>query len=174
MKRTITPFGNGLVRLRLIGEDDLETTLSWRNRDEVRIWFKTSSLLSLEQHRTWYQRYAEKDDDFLFIVEFNGKPIGQASVYGINWESGSAEIGRFLVAPGEEGKGYISQACGELVRYCFDSFGLSYLFLEVMESNEKAIRAYLRNGFTEETRYDGLIRMNRSLNHANNKRGYDA
>lgn len=170
MKKSIKPFGNDTVRLRLIEEDDLQTTLSWRNRDEARIWFKTSSLLSFEQHRAWYQRYLEKDDDYLFIVQVNGKPVGQASVYGIDWESGSAEIGRFLVAPGEGGKGYISQACGELVRYCFNVFGLSYLFLEVKECNDRAIRAYLRNGFTEEKRYDGLIRMSRSFNQVQSSR----
>lgn len=163
MKRNIAPFGNDFVRLRPIEEKDLATTLSWRNRDEARVWFKNASLISLEQHRAWYQSYREKDDDFLFIVEANNKPVGQASVYGIDWDSLRAEIGRFLVAPDEGGKGYISQACGQLMRFCAETLGITYLFLEVFESNEKAIRVYKRNGFVEEQRYDGLIRMGRTL-----------
>lgn len=163
MKRNAAPFGNDVVRLRLIEEKDLETTLSWRNRDDVRGWFKTSSLISLEQHRVWYQDYRKRDDDFLFVIEADNRPVGQASVYGIDWNSLRAEIGRFLVAPGEGGKGYISQACGQLVRFCAETFGLTYLFLEVLENNEKAIRVYKRNGFVEEQRHGGLICMSRSL-----------
>lgn len=163
MKRNVAPFGNDVVRLRLIEERDLETTLSWRNRDEARIWFKTAGLIPLDQHRAWYQSYLKKDDDFLFIIEANNKLVGQASVYGIDWNSLRAEIGRFLVAPGESGKGYINQACGQLVRFCTETLGVTYLFLEVFEDNEKAIRIYKRNGFVEEQRYAGLIRMGRSF-----------
>jgi len=145
----------------------METTLPWRNRDEARVWFKTSGLLSIGQHRAWYQRYQEKDDDFLFVIEVNGKLVGQAAVYGIDWDAGHAEVGRFLVAPGEGGKGYISQACQALIHCCDDSLGLSYLFLEVLEKNQRAVRVYERNGFVEERRYDGLIRMSQSLDRAN-------
>ena len=163
MKRHVAPFGNGVVRLRLLEEKDLETTLSWRNRDEARVWFKTSSLISLEQHRAWYQSYRNKDDDFLFIIEAENKPVGQASVYGIDWNFLCAEVGRFLVAPGAGGKGYISQACGQLVQFCAETLGITYLFLEVLENNERAIRIYQRHGFIEEQRYAGLIRMSQRM-----------
>jgi diamine N-acetyltransferase len=163
MKREITPFAHGSVRLRLIAEADLESTLAWRNHDESRIWFKTSNLLTLEQHRAWFHRYQDKDDDFLFVVEVGEKVVGQASVYGIDWANGCAEVGRFLVAPGERRKGYISQACVALIGFCAENLGLSYLFLEVFEANSRAIRLYQRCGFAEESRYDGMIRMGRGL-----------
>lgn len=162
MKRCIAPFGNEIVRLELIREADLSATLAWRNRDEARIWFKTSDVLSFDQHYSWFKRYQEKDNDFLFIITARDKPVGQASVYGIDWQSGRAEVGRFLVAPEESGNGYISQACRELVRFCESSLGLTYLYLEVMENNAKAIRVYQRSGFAEEDRYNGLIRMQRT------------
>lgn len=163
MKRGIAPFGRGSVSLRLIEEADLETTLSWRNRDDARIWFKTSVPLTLEQHRAWFHSYLNRDEDFLFVVELEGKPVGQASVYNIRWDEGSAELGRFLAAPDARGKGLISQACGELMEFCRASLGLSYLYLEVLETNEQAIRVYKRNNFGEESRYDGLFRMSCSL-----------
>lgn len=163
MKRSITPFGNESITLRLIEESDLETTLGWRNRDDARVWFKTSSPLSLEQHQAWFHRYLNKDDDFLFVVEADGKLVGQASVYDIQWDKGLAEIGRFLVAPESSGKGYIGKACEALIRLCTDKLTLRYLFLEVIEANNRAIRLYQRNGFEEERRYTGLIRMGRVL-----------
>jgi diamine N-acetyltransferase len=163
MKRSIAPFGDEYISLRLVKESDLETTLDWRNRDDARVWFKTSSPLTLEQHQAWFHRYLNKDDDFLFVVEAEGKLVGQASVYDIQWDKGHAEIGRFLVAPESGGKGYIGKACEALIRLCADTLSIRYLFLEVLEANDRAIRLYQRNGFEEERRYSGLIRMSRAL-----------
>lgn len=148
------------MRLRLIEDGDLHETLSWRNRDEARVWFKTSTPLTYEQHSNWFhQRYQPNDNDFLFVVEAEGMLVGQASVYDINWHMRSAEVGRFLVAPAGAGKGYISRACAELLRICWSELDLDYVFLEVIESNERAIGLYKKHGFSEEQRYDGLIRM---------------
>jgi diamine N-acetyltransferase len=166
MKRKIEPFGNGTVQLRPIAESDLEMTLGWRNRDEARVWFNNSALITLDQHRAWFAQYSSKDDDFLFIVEAEDRPVGQASVYRIDWEKGSAELGRFLAAPDAAGRGLIGTACGELVRFCAETLQLSVMFLEVKEKNERAIRIYTRNGFREVERANGMIRMMRSSNAA--------
>ncbi len=138
-------------------------TLSWRNREEARRWFKTSEPITSETHISWYEKYIEKDDDFLFIVEHENRPVGQASVYGIQWENGQAEVGRFLAAPGEAGKGYIRNACTALIRLCQNEFGLKYLFLDVLESNHHAINLYRQQGFTNELHQDGFIRMGLAL-----------
>jgi diamine N-acetyltransferase len=159
MKREIKPFGNGVVRLRPITLDDLDLTMSWRNRDEVRVWFKDSQPLTPEQHRAWYTRYSARDDDFVFVIEADGQPVGHAAVYGIDWIERVAEIGRFMAAPEARGRGYIGLACGELLRFCGETLNLRSVFLEVKENNERAIGIYLRNGFREEARSAGMIRM---------------
>lgn len=164
MKPICPPFGNAVVQLRLITEADLETTVAWRNRDDVRVWFKNSQIITMDQHRAWFTQYAVKDNDFLFVVENENRPVGQASVYDIDWKKGSAEVGRFLVAPEAGGRGFISLACGELLQFCRHTLNLKSVFLEVKENNERAIRIYERNGFQEESRAEGMVRMSRSLN----------
>ena len=84
MKRQIEPFGDGTVTLRLIEERDLKTILDWRNRDEARVWFKTSDKLTFESHKNWYDRYVNKDDDFFFLIEAGGKPVGQCGIYDVD------------------------------------------------------------------------------------------
>jgi diamine N-acetyltransferase len=163
MKRALQPFGNGIVQLRLITEADLDTTMGWRNRDEVRVWFKNSQTITPDQHRAWFTQYSTRDDDFVFVVEAGGVPVGQASVYGIDGHAGVAEIGRFISAPGANGKGYIGAACSALLLFCGETLGLKSVFLDVKADNERAIRIYLRNGFREERRADGMIRMVRML-----------
>ncbi|TPO12398.1 GNAT family N-acetyltransferase [Mesorhizobium sp. B1-1-5] len=141
-------------------ERDLETILAWRNRDEARVWFKSSDKIAFEAHLSWYKRYLQKEDDFFFLIEANGRPVGQCGIYDIDHYAGSAEIGRFLVAPDMGGRGYIKRSCAELVRFGIDVLKLPNLFLEVMERNRKAIELYTRCGFAEESRSNGLIRMN--------------
>lgn len=163
MKPPVQPFGNGVVRLRLVAEADLDMTMSWRNRDDARIWFKNSQIVTREQHRAWFSQYSVKDDDFLFVVEVQGRPVGHASVYGIDPVDGVAEVGRFLAAPEAAGRGYISLACAELLRFCADNLNLRSVFLKVKENNERAIKVYVRNGFREEARAGGMMRMSRLL-----------
>jgi diamine N-acetyltransferase len=165
MKRHLSCFGSGQIRLRLIADGDLEATLAWRNRDDARVWFKSSAPLVLHQHRVWFEQYRERDDDYLFIVEADGNAVGQASVYNIDWQRREAEIGRFLIAPEAAAKGHMTAACSELILFCATEFKLAYLFLEVLANNDRAIRLYRRHGFVEERRYSGLIRMGRILLH---------
>jgi diamine N-acetyltransferase len=159
MKRKIAPFGNEQVSLRLLEKADLDKTLSWRNRDEVRICFKYSSIISPEQHLSWFQAYQEKDDDFVFVVEADGTVVGQVSVYGIDWDSGTAEVGRFLADPEKSGKGYVRAACELLIDMCWSVLGLQYLFLEVYESNVRAVRLYESLGFKREDSDSDLLRF---------------
>ena len=159
MKQNVAPFGDGTVVLRLMEEKDLETILAWRNRDEARVWFKNSDKIAFDAHLAWYRSYLQKEDDFFFLVEANGLPVGQCGIYDIDLHGGSAEIGRFLVAPEMAGNGFIGRSCAEIIRFGTGFLNLSYLFLEVMEQNTKAIRLYARQGFVEESRFAGLVRM---------------
>lgn len=163
MKRHVAPFGDEVVRLRPLGEADLETTLEWRNQEDVRIWFKSTHIIKIEQHRAWFEKYLQRDDDFVFVVEVEGKAMGQASVYGIDWAGRGAEVGRFIASPAARGKGYIRRACVALLRFCRDELGLASVFLEVKEDNVRAISIYVESGFGEVGRADGMIRMERSL-----------
>jgi RimJ/RimL family protein N-acetyltransferase len=163
MKQLYRPFSAGRVRLRLLEEADLPATLAWRNRDGVRQQFKSSAELAWEQHVGWFQRYREKPDDFVFIVEevASGARVGQVAVYGIDKGRGDAEIGRFVVAPEYQGKGWMREAILALVRFAANTIGVRSVYLEVRETNERARRLYRSIGFAETDSADGMIRMER-------------
>ena len=159
MKPFVQPFGDEVITLRLVKEHDLETILAWRNRDEARVWFKTSEKLSFDSHRRWYENYLASRDDFFFIIEADDRPVGQCALYRIDAQNGSAEVGRFLAAPGQSGKGYIARSCAQLVNFGTQKLFLEHLYLEVMEGNVRAIDIYRRCGFIGERRSGGMIRM---------------
>lgn len=149
------------VRLRLLAHEDLDMTLDWRNRDDVRRWFRMSDIITAEAHRAWFDTHQAADDAFMFVVEEveGGTAVGQVSVYGIDREIGEAEVGRFIAAPGASGKGYIRDAIGALVEFAFNELSLERVYLEVFADNHRAIRLYESLGFVRHGAHDGMVLM---------------
>lgn len=162
-KRDIAPLVSTRVRLRLLEERDLPMTLAWRNQDHIRQWFVHSSVLTWEQHHTWCQQYFQRDTDFIFIIEdclAQQRPIGQISLYNIEWEQHRAEYGRLMIGEGSRtGKGFAKEATDLLLKYAFGPLGLTEVYLEVFSHNAPAVAIYRGCGFSEVAEQDGLKRM---------------
>jgi RimJ/RimL family protein N-acetyltransferase len=161
MKPAHEPYVYGRIRLRLLADDDLPTTLAWRNRDGVREKFKNSDVVAFEQHHGWFVRYKEKSDDLVFIAELaaTGNPIGQVAIYAIDSDARTAEIGRFIASPQFAGQGLMKESIEVLMRFAARELLLVSVYLEVFESNERASMLYRKLGFEEHGRADGMIRM---------------
>jgi diamine N-acetyltransferase len=165
MKPAYAPYVHGAVRLRLLAEDDLRSTLAWRNREGVRQQFKSSALLAWEAHLAWFFRYSAKADDLVFIVEdvAGGGRVGQAAVYAIDNMKRTAEIGRFVASPEFQGKGMMREGIEALMRFAATELALDSVYLEVIETNERARRLYRGLGFIEQDAAEGLVRMERKI-----------
>jgi diamine N-acetyltransferase len=161
-KRRLTAQARESVVLRPLEERDLELTLSWRNRDEARRWFKNANMVETDAHRAWFDRYLAKSDDFTFIVEHvaTGAAIGQAAIYDVDLGTRRAEVGRFLVAPEWAGRGLMKQACLATIDIAREQLFLKALYLEVFVTNLRAIAVYRACGFAFADTCDGrLARM---------------
>lgn len=162
-KRAIAPLVNGRVRLRLLEEADLPTTLAWRNQDHIRKWFFNSAVITPEQHRGWWERYLQKDDDFVFVIEETetlNRPVGQVALYNIDWAAGTAEYGRLMIgAPEARGLGLARLATTRLVDEAFGGLHLKEVHLEVVPANEAAMAVYRACGFTAVSADAGAVRM---------------
>ena len=87
------------------------------------------------------------------------------AIYGIDAGASKAEIGRFVVAPEFQGQGLMRQGIEALMRFAREALGLaSVQYLLVRDTNERARRLYVQLGFTEVSRADGMITMERSIN----------
>lgn len=162
-KRYINPVENDFVILRLLQEDDLLKTLEWRNQEEIRKWFLTTEVIELEKHRLWYSHYQALENDFVFIIlskELGNLPVGQISLYAIDWESGVGEYGRLMIGdPRAKGKGLAKAASQLLLNIGFVTLGLKKIILEVKDDNTIAISVYRSLGFIQMDARDGLISM---------------
>lgn len=144
------------VRLRPLAEADLPLTRAWRNRDEIRRWFRTSEPIGAAQHAAWWERHRERDDDLVWIVEERReaggfRPVGMVSLYGIDPVRGEAEFGRLLLGePDAGGKGLATEATRLVAELALGEFGLRRVHLEVAANNAAAIAVYERCGFVRE------------------------
>ena len=165
-KRWIPPLVGERVRLRLLAEADLPMTLAWRNQDHIRKWFLNSNRIVPEEHREWFAQHAERDDDFVFIIEEHHrlhKPVGQTSLYRIDWKQKRAEYGRLLIGePEATGQGLAREATEVLLRYAAE-LGLRDIELEVLAHNDVAIALYRACGFCLLEERDGQKRMRKQL-----------
>jgi len=161
-KRHIAPLTGERVRLRLLKEVDLPMTRAWRNQDHIRRWFLHSEVITPEQHRRWYDSYLPRDDDFVFVIEelrSAGRPVGQVSLYNIDWESGHAEFGRLLIGEPTAARGLAREATELVLDYAFTECGLREVELEVFAANQAAVGLYRSCGFRDASKHGGLLKM---------------
>lgn len=162
VKRNLPPVQDELVSLRLLTRADLVVTLNWRNQAHIRRWFFHSDQITWEQHLGWFEKYLERDDDFVFIIEdlATGQPVGQVALYHIDWQTQRAEYGRLMI--GEEiarGKGYAKAATRLVCLVGFENLGLEEIYLEVYEDNQAARAVYADCSFQLNQVKDGVAYM---------------
>ena len=80
--------------------------------------------------------------------------IGFVALHSIEWNNGTALLSMGIGEPGYRDKGYGSDALRLTLRYAFTELNLYRVGLNVIGSNERAIRAYEKAGFVRE----GVIR----------------
>lgn len=178
MKKSIKPLKGKNISLRLLEENDLGLTLTWRNKNHIRKWFINSEKLTLEQHQNFYRNYLTKDNDYIFIIDHieNNKynPIGQLSLYNIDYSTRVAEFGRIIIGDDQaRGKGFASTALELILIIAKNEFNLSRIKLEVFHNNIPAISLYKNHGFhmlNERRTGDGklLLEMEYVLNNIKN------
>src|SRR3981189_2622512 len=83
----------------------------------------------------------------MFVIEFEGRPIGQANYRDVQPKGKSAEVGIGIGEPGRWGKGLGREALGLVVKHLVDDLGLHRITLSVLAYNDRAIASYKAVGF---------------------------
>jgi RimJ/RimL family protein N-acetyltransferase len=93
------------LRIRRAQEEDLMLYFSWANDPEVRHNSFNQEPISLEKHEHWFRSKLTNPNAFLYVLESDGKPVGQIR-FDIGGEDNAlvAEIG-FSLDSGYRGKG---------------------------------------------------------------------
>lgn len=100
------------IRLRTINRDDIEDLRAWKNAAKAGFFFQ-GEINDLMQ-KAWFAGYLERTDDYMFVVERDGKKAG---CLGFRLEKGAADIYNVIAAPGEGGRGTMTAAMKLLCSY---------------------------------------------------------
>lgn len=147
------------VTLRGMRRDDLLRLWEFNNDPEVEIAGGGDPPIpqSLERLEAEFDENAKKGgrDGTFFIIEADGRVIGQCALFGFDEFRGVARRCELGITIGDKeywGKGYGREAIGLLVDYAFTQWNVQRVGLQVLATNERAIRAYSAVGFIEEGR----------------------
>lgn len=156
------------VTLRTRVETDLDVL--YRLAAELETWEERSPSSPAPLTRAAFdERLADRDGSGAqFVIEVDGQPIGQVSLFAEDGLARHAEVGIGLL-PEARGRGIGSAAIAQIIEFAFVRRNLRRLHLEAIESNIGAIRVYERAGFVIEGRqrehawvrggYEDIVRM---------------
>lgn len=141
------------IVLRDLGPEDLEMVRTWRNSEHVSRYMYTEGEITEEQQKKWYERI--KDDNKLkyWIISYQGRDIGLASITEISKTFDSCFWAFYLGDSTIRGGGIGSKVEYSVIEYVFETLGLNKLKCEVFVSNDKVIRMHEKFGFRREAYY---------------------
>lgn len=139
------------VGLRAIEREDLPHLLAWRNRPELRRYFREYRELNHEQQIDWYEKRVLNDPcTRMFAIErlTNRELLGACGLCYIDWINRSADFSLYLGAH----KLYIDDtlapdAARVLIRYGFDELQLHRLWSEIYDFDTAKTQLFEQLGF---------------------------
>lgn len=128
------------LRLRSAEREDAERLRAWKNAHRRYFFFQDE--ISAEAQRRWIEGYLARADDFMFIVELDGRPVG---CMGFRLLDGLADVYNVILGDAAEGgRGLMSRALRLMLthaRTLTDRAGLKVL------KDNPAVGYYQKNGF---------------------------
>lgn len=149
-----------IVELRTVEEEDVEFLQQTLNDPHVRMNIAATEPINRITEHKWVESQGETDDThFLICVE--GDPVGEIGLKPPNEVWGTAEVG-YMIAPGEWGNGYGTDALTAVCGYAFEERRLNKVYATTYATNPASIRVLEKAGFTEEgvLRKEGFVEGN--------------
>lgn len=141
-------------------KQDIELVRIWRNSPEVAQYMYTENEISAEQQEAWFERIKDDDTSRYWIIEYDNKKIGLASLTGISKVLSSCYWAFYLGTDIPRGGGIGSKIEFNILEYVFNDLKLNKLRCEVMTFNDKVISMHEKFGFRREAYYRQHVKKN--------------
>jgi len=141
------------ISLVEVQEKDIEQIRTWRNSDEVSSYMYSDKKITKEDQLKWFQNVVKDDTSKYWIIEYQGKQLGLASLSGINKTLNSCYWAFYLGDTSVRGAGIGGKVEYNVLRYVFEDMQLHKLRCEVFTFNDKVIKMHEKFGFRREAYY---------------------
>ena len=151
---------NAQTELRLIEENDASEmfTLVEQNRAHLRTWLPwLDTTLSVQDELNYIrnmQQQCAQSQSLTCSIIYDGRIAGSIGYNTIDWQDRKTEIGYWLGAT-FEGKGLMTQACEEMIRFAFHVLELNKVEILCATGNTRSRAIPQRLHFTQE----GVLRQ---------------
>ena len=145
--------GNKIL-LRSLEMDDLGSLIKIHNNQEIKKSamyhpFPVSSFLD----QKWLEKrlcdMSNKSVYFAIEEKKTSNFIGFVSLTNINWINRNCDFG-IIINTESQGKGFGKEVTGMILNYAFETLNLHKVCLQVIETNDRAIKLYENLGFVKE------------------------
>ena len=140
------------IYLRSMKDTDSPHYFEWINNRELVIFNAPFKPVSETEHNEWFESVSNKNDMKVFtIVEKSSEAvIGSCSLRNINDHCRNAELQIRIGGANYRNKNYGTTAVLELLKFGFQDMNLRRIYLDVFETNKRAIRVYEKCGLSHE------------------------
>jgi RimJ/RimL family protein N-acetyltransferase len=151
------------IRMRAVEHDDLPTFMKWVNDPEIIRGISAYVPLSMADEEDWFTTMRKRlPEEHNLVIEVRDPhqdadqvtwmTIGECSFFNYDLRNRCAEFGIMIGDKSYWNQGYGTEAVRLLVQHGFNTLNLNRIYLRVYENNPRAIRAYVKAGFTHEGR----------------------
>ncbi|MFT5712028.1 MAG: RimJ/RimL family protein N-acetyltransferase [Glaciecola sp.] len=150
------------VELRSVVESDIEMLRQWRNKDDIRSMMKSTSYITKEQQKAWFDGLEDATHVRHFLISYKEQGVGSATLTGTSFVSGftddlenAKEIETGLYIGHESYRNNILAFAPSLLTcdYCFDELQVERLVAMVNSSNKQALSYNERLGYKKLSRF---------------------
>ena len=153
------------VNILDVDENLIEQVRRWRNSESVSKYMFTNHYITKEEHKKWMEKLKKESTAKSWIIIYNKKPVGLASLSDIDYKNKITDWGFYIADESLRGKGIGSATLNRLMSIVFDEMILKKMKTRVLENNKIAIKLYEKMGFKKEGRpKQQLIRNGKSVN----------
>lgn len=138
--------------------DHLAYRMKWLNDPEVNNYLGLRVRLGTDKkfHEAWFDKYKNDETREIFMIESDGKIIGQIGLLDINLQDKNADLYILIGEKDHQGKGFGTEAVKFILSYGFDNLHMHKISLGVHSRNTIAVKLYKKFGFRQE----GILKDN--------------
>jgi RimJ/RimL family protein N-acetyltransferase len=134
----LTIEGYGVTQTR-VRHEDIELIRQWRTSPSVsRHMFYRGEITPAQQEK-WFQSI-DNDENFFWVVHYEGRPIGLNSIKDIDWNTRSGEGGLFIVPEDLRQSLVVFRIAIPPLIWLFEQMNFNYVHAAVHPENKRALR----------------------------------
>jgi [ribosomal protein S5]-alanine N-acetyltransferase len=142
-----------LVRLRPPRPEDAPLMITWFEDFEVTRNLQRQHPPTLEEEREWIEQMGRDPHVLIWMVEFEGRSVGNTGIRDIDWKNGTGRTGTIIGDKSVWGRGIGREVMQLRCEYAFMQLPLRKLKSAYLEGNEASARAQKAAGYREVGRW---------------------